>query len=108
MSTFRHPAILLGQTCATAVLERSCVIPFSKNGIQQNEHIVRLLLAALRFTVEELAFLAGSVMSFSKDLPLHLQGAAYLEVENLCLEMKYEDLCKLDSPPYFWTRSSSA
>ena len=69
--------------------------PLPKNSIEQNEHIVRLLLAALPSTVEELPFLAGSLVPFFNDQPwlhdLHPQGAAYLEVRNLSWEIKYED-----------------
>ena len=78
--------------------KRVLCFPLPKNSIEQNEHIVRLLLAALRSTVEELPFLAGSVTPFSKDQPwlhdLHPQGAAYLEVKNLSRVIKYEDLRK--------------
>ena len=78
--------------------KRVLCFPLPKNSIEQNEHIVRCLLAALRSTVEELPFLAGSVVPFSKDQPwlhdLHPKGAAYLEVKNLSQEIKYADLRK--------------
>ena len=76
--------------------KRVLCFPLPKNSIEQNERIVRLLLAALRSTVQELPFLAGSIVPFSKDQKwlrdLHTQGAAYLEVKNLSREIKYEDL----------------
>ena len=62
------------------------------------EHITHLLLAALQSTVDELPFLAGSVVSFSKDQPwlrdLGPQGATYLEVKDLSREIDYLDLRK--------------
>ena len=76
--------------------KRVLCFPLPKSSIEQNAHIVRLLLAALRSTVGELPFLAGSIVPFSKDQPwlhdLHPQGAAYLEIKNLSREINYEDL----------------
>ena len=76
--------------------KRILCFPLPENSIEQNEHVVRLLLAALQSTVEELPFLAGSIVPFSKDQKwlhdLHPQGAAYLEVKYLSRETKYDDL----------------
>ena len=68
------------------------------NSIEHKEYITRLLLTALRSTVEELPFLAGSVVPFSKDQPwLHdlvPHGAAYLVVKDLSREINFLDLRK--------------
>lgn len=78
--------------------KRVLCFPSPNNSIEHNEHIARLLLAALQSTVEELPFLAGSVVPFSKDQPwlhdLRPHGAAYLEVRNLSQEIKFLDLRK--------------
>ena len=63
-----------------------------------SEHVSSLLHMALRPTVEELPFLAGSVVPFSKDQPwlrdLRPEGAIYLEVNDLSQEMTYSGLQK--------------
>lgn len=63
---------------------------------EHNERIAHLLLAALRSTVEELPFLAGSVVPFSFDQPwlhdLRPQGAAYLEVKDLSQKISFQNL----------------
>lgn len=78
--------------------KRILCFPLPNNSIEHNEHIARLLLAALQSTVEDLPFLAGSVVPFSKDQPwlhdLRPQGAAYLEVRDLSRDIKYLDLRK--------------
>lgn len=60
------------------------------------EQITQLLLAALKATVEEVPFLAGSVVPFSKDHPwlrdVRAEGAAYLEVKDLSQQVKYSNL----------------
>ena len=99
--------------------ERVLCFPLPNNSNEHNEHIAHLLLAALRSTVEELPFLAGSVVPFSKDQPwlhdLRLHGAAYLEVKDLSQEIHFlnlsrarfssllldtEQLCPLPEPVY--------
>lgn len=69
-----------------------------KYSSEHNEHIARLLLAALKSVVEELPFLAGSVVPFSKDQPwlseLRPHGAAYLEVKDLSQQIKFSNLRK--------------
>ena len=66
------------------------------NSNEQNEYIAQMLLAALRSTVEELPFLAGSIVPFSENQPwlhdIRPQGAAYLEVKDLSRKIKYLDL----------------
>lgn len=78
--------------------KRVLCFPLPNNSNERNEHIAGLLLAALQSTVEELPFLAGSVVPFSKDQPwlhdLRPHGAAYLEVKNLSGEIKFMDLRK--------------
>ena len=68
------------------------------NSNEHNEDITRLLLAALQSTVEELPFLAGSVVPFSNDQPwlrdLRPHGAAYLEVKDLSRKINFLDLRK--------------
>lgn len=78
--------------------KRVLCFPLPNNSLEHDEHIARLLLAALRSTVEELPFLAGSVVPFSKDQPwlhdLRPQGAAYLEVKNLSRKISFLELRK--------------
>ena len=78
--------------------KRVLCFPLPNNSVEHNDYIARLLLAALRYTVEDLPFLAGSVVPFSKDQPwlhdLRPHGAAYLEVKHLSQEIKYLDLRK--------------
>lgn len=65
---------------------------------QRDENITYLLLTALRSTVEQLPFLAGSIVPFSKDQPwLHdvrPSGAAYLEVKDLSGTLDFSTLRK--------------
>lgn len=49
--------------------KRILYFPLPNNSNEHNEYISHLLLAALRSTVEELPFLAGSVVPFSKEQP---------------------------------------
>lgn len=78
--------------------KRILCFPLPNNSNEQNEHIVQLLLVALRSTVEELPFLAGSVVPFSKDQPwlhdLRPQGAAYLEVKDFSQVIEFDTLRK--------------
>ncbi|MCJ1268684.1 hypothetical protein MMC22_008572 [Lobaria immixta] len=78
--------------------KRVLYFPLQNNSNEHNEHISHLLLAALRSTVEELPFLAGSVVPFSKEQPwlhdLRPHGAAYLEVKDLSQEIKFLNLRK--------------
>ena len=78
--------------------KRVLCFPLQNNSIEYYQHIAGLLLAALQSTVEELPFLAGSVVPFSKDqLWLHdlrPHGAAYLEVKNLSEKISFLDLRK--------------
>ena len=99
--------------------KRVLCFPLPNNSNEHNEHIAYLLLAALRSTVEELPFLAGSIVPFSKDQPwlhdLRPHGAAYLEVKDLSQEINFlnlrkarfssllldtEQLCPLPEPVY--------
>ncbi|KAL8729126.1 MAG: hypothetical protein Q9166_004957 [cf. Caloplaca sp. 2 TL-2023] len=68
------------------------------NDKAHNERIGQLLLAALQSTVEQLPFLAGSVVPVSKDQAwLHEllpQGAAYLETQDLSRELSFDSLRK--------------
>ena len=62
------------------------------------EYISNLLLAALRATVDEIPFLAGSVVPFSQDQPwlrdIRPDGATYLEVKDLSQELSFSELQK--------------
>ena len=70
---------------------------------EANEDITRLLLAALRSTVEDLPFLAGSIVPYSKDQPwlhdLRPHGAAYLEVKDHTSRLKFTELRKAHFSP---------
>ena len=72
--------------------------PLPGRSNEHKEHITHLLLEALRSTVEELPFLAGSVVPFSKEQPwlrdLRPHGAAYLEVKDLSREINFLNLRK--------------
>ena len=76
--------------------KRVFCFPLPNNCNEHNEHIAHLLFAALRSTVEELPFLAGSVVPFSKSQPwlhdLRPQGAAYLEVKDLSHKINFQHL----------------
>ena len=78
--------------------KRILCFPLPGNDKEHNDRIAHLLLAALQSTVEELPFLAGSVVPFSKDQPwlrdLRPYGAAYLEVKDLSQEINFLDLRK--------------
>ena len=99
--------------------KRVLCFPSPNSSNEHNEHIAHLLLTALRSTVEELPFLAGSVVPFSKHQPwlhdLRPHGAAYLEINDLSNEIKFlnlrkarfssslldtEQLCPLPEPVY--------
>ncbi len=78
--------------------KRVLCFPLLKNSDERYERIAHLLLTALRSTIEEIPFLAGSVVPFSEDQPwlhdLRPHGAAHLEINNLCQEIKFLDLRK--------------
>lgn len=78
--------------------QRILCFPLSNNSDEHKAHITQLLLTALEATVEELPFLAGSVVPLSKDKPwlydLRPKGAAYLEVKNLSSTVNFQDLRK--------------
>lgn len=71
--------------------------------MERNENIAQLLLAALQSTVDELPFLAGSVVPFSKDQPwlhdIRPHGAAYLEVKDLSQDLDFQTLHKAHFSP---------
>ena len=62
------------------------------------EKVTQLLFAALRSTVNELPFLAGSIVRHSKAAPwlydIRSQGAAYLEVKDYTREMNFPNIRK--------------
>ena len=68
------------------------------NSSADNERIATLLHEALKYTVDQVPFLAGSVVPFSKDQPwlrdIRPQGAAHLEVRDLTVEIDYLELRK--------------
>ena len=76
--------------------KRILCFPLLSKSSEHKEHVAHLLLAALQSTVEELPFLAGSVVPFSKHQPwlrdIRPHGAAYLEVRDLSREINYLDL----------------
>ena len=78
--------------------KRILCFPLPNNSKNVKEHIIHLLHAALQSTVEELPFLAGSVVPFSREQPwlrdLRPHGAAYLEINDLSQEINYLDLRK--------------
>ena len=78
--------------------QRILCFPLSNNSDEQRAHITQLLLTALQSTVEKLPFLAGSVVSFSKEKPwlynLRPKGATYLEVKILSSTVNFQDLRK--------------
>ncbi len=78
--------------------KRVLCFPLLNNSDERNERIAHLLLTALRSTVEEIPFLAGSVVPFSEDQPwlhdLRPHGAAHLEIKDLSQEIKFLDLRK--------------
>jgi methylglutaconyl-CoA hydratase len=78
--------------------KRLLCFPLLNQTINSNENIVQLLLDALRATVDQIPFLAGSVVPFSKEQPwlrdIRSEGAAYLETRDLSREMSYLDLRK--------------
>ncbi len=78
--------------------KRVLCFPVSSNSTEHKDYIVQSLFTALQYTVEELPFLAGSVVPFSNEQPwlndLRAQGAAYLEVKDFSQEIKFEDLRK--------------
>ena len=74
------------------------------NGNQEaNENIAHLLLTALRFIVDDLPFLAGSIVPVSKDQPwlhdLRPHGAAYLEVKDHTSKLDFTELRKARFSP---------
>lgn len=83
--------------------KRVLCFPLPNSSSEHQEHITQLLLAALRSTVDELPFLAGSVVPFSKQQPwlrdLRPHGAAYLEVKDLSRKINYLDLRKARFSP---------
>ena len=62
----------------------------------QNERLVHLLHTALQATLEEVPFLAGSVVPSSKELPwlhdIRATGAAYLDVRDYSQELSFQNL----------------
>ena len=66
------------------------------------EKIVQLLFKALQSTVDELPFLAGSIVRHSKTSPwlydIRSQGAAYLEIKDYTREMSFLNLRKAQFP----------
>ncbi|KAL9119511.1 MAG: hypothetical protein Q9187_003939 [Circinaria calcarea] len=83
--------------------KRVLCFPLPNTNNEYNENIVHLLFAALHSTVEELPFLAGSIVLFSKDQPwlhdLRPQGAAYLEVKDLSQDIDFLNLRKAHFSP---------
>ena len=73
----------------------SYVFHYQRNGNEHDEHITHLLHTTLRFTVEELPFLAGSVVPLSKNQPwLHdvrSYRAAYFKIKDLFNKMNFID-----------------
>lgn len=80
------------------VLKKNLMFSFAKYQQRAEQHIAHLLLAALRSTVDELPFLAGSVVPFSKDQPwlhdLRPHSAAYLEIKDFSQEISFQNLRK--------------
>lgn len=78
--------------------KRILCFPLLSNSNEHNEYIAQLLLAALQSTVDELPFLAGSVVPFSKDQPwlrdLCPHGSAILEVKDFSQGISFLDLRK--------------
>ncbi len=99
--------------------KRVLCFPLLNNSTEHKENIAHLLFVALQSTVEELPFLAGSIVPFSKDQPwlrdIRPRGAAYLEIKDLAHEINYmalrnthfspslldtEQLCPFPEPIY--------
>ncbi|KAL9108472.1 MAG: hypothetical protein Q9227_006806 [Pyrenula ochraceoflavens] len=70
---------------------------------EKKRQIVQLLSAALRATVQELPFLAGSIVPFSRDQSwlhdIRNGPAAYLEVKDLSDELSFSELRKANFSP---------
>ncbi|KAL8779385.1 MAG: hypothetical protein Q9194_001482 [Teloschistes cf. exilis] len=89
----------------TKVLYSKRILAF-RLSVKNQEHtdqIVRQLYTALKFTVEDIPFLAGSIVPWSEAQPwLHNispQGAAYLEVQDLSQDLSFSRLNSTDFPP---------